>query len=724
MRTGRLEAFMCGIWHPRAPPLPIAKLPSGRRRALRTPQRARARRQVAGHGLGKMGGEPDARVWRRVLVVCGAATTGAGAAWVSTAPAAARHASSSHARQTRAPPIPHPIRPVCAPSSAGGAKRPAPACRKSYACADGPITAIECCATAYGCLQSISLQRLDAAAPPQNASCGACAGGGGITRVTLDGELVTGYDVDVTKWGGGGTLKRCVTAVTFKTNGGCRLRCGGAAAGAAPPPGAAAPVPASRRRLLTIPAQPATAKPPRAPSCLRRAAAPGQPASVLCALEARRCAADGSGERSLNYLRPKWAHQASQCASPPDAVRWSCSKAVLSCSAPGAPLALAGACSTNVAGAAVVYYAGQGGAAAACPAGAAASITPQLAAGPGVPAECRASEPPILVKLESRNGGSGSGGNGATRVLVGGWVLRAKVVQLCVHVCGRVARRHRRSRLDEPGPPGAAARRGRAHPSAASGSSSLVGHTHLPPPGTGGGGGGGAGCPAAPAISCDRPPLCGAPGQPVMLMGACEPEGGGAASGASLIYNVGGQLSLTATCPAPGTEVPVTVLPLFADRPACGYPTTEAFTLASEQLRRSRGGGGAGFGRDGACSLMLGPGMHAQSTHGRHRPLRSIPTHPSPLPQPLRRQLELPAAPLAPLLQPPLLRDPRHAAAAGGRLQLGQPVGYNFLPGRWGARHGRVLPAARGARGHQRQAGAVHSPGLRLRARACFQHEE
>lgn len=278
-----------------------------------------------------------------------------------------------------------------------------------YSCGDGPVTAVECCVDAAGCVKSVAFYHLDRAKPAKEASCEACGAADAVTRVTLDGELIVGYDVDVKKWAAGYTSRqRCVAAITFKTSCGRALRCG---AGAAPGGG--------RRKLLNPPAQPTTVKPPKPPGCLRAATKPKQPATALCGLVATRCATDEKGGKALNYIKPLWAFQASQCAFPPEAVAWSCAHAVLTCKPAGSAVRLAGLCTTNVSTTAVVQYSVAGGGApvtteTTCPASGTLTITPSLVTSSCVAGECQSTGPAVLLKLDTVNPPTGARARGFT----------------------------------------------------------------------------------------------------------------------------------------------------------------------------------------------------------------------------------------------------------------------------------------------------------------------
>lgn len=485
-------------------------------------------------------------------------------------------------------------------------------CRKSYSCVDGPVTGVDCCANAYGCLTSVSLYHLDAATPPKNASCSACTAADNVTRVALDGELIVGYNVEVKKWGGGGPLKRCITAIIFKTNGGRQLRCGAGGVAAAAVAAATSPVvpfwDTPGRHLLTIPAQPSSAKPPHLPACLARVKTSSNPASVLCLLTARRCEKDGSGSPSLNYIRPLWGHQPTSCAFTPQDVAWSCRRATITCSPAGAAVPLTGLCSTNVWSGAVHYSLGGGAVVAGnatCPPSGSLTVTPMLVAGPGVPAECQAAGPAVLLKLENRNEGTGTTGADSERRGGGlesgsGWGRRR--LEAWARARARAGPPAVAGRPAAGGPRGtrgtacaltaaAAARRARGWLGAAVRSPSPVPlkpspshppRSRRPPDSTTGT------CPAAPVISCPAAPPCAAPGQPVLLMGSCTASN----NAATLVYLVNGRLTLTALCPMAGGAVAVSVTALFAERPACGYNVTKAYDLTSgctqRQQRRPR----------------------------------------------------------------------------------------------------------------------------------------
>jgi hypothetical protein len=89
------------------------------------------------------------------------------------------------------------------------------------------VTAIDCCVDSYGCMVGAKLYFSSGSS--KDVACPSGGGGascsGNSTRVTLDGENVVSYDVEVKKWGAGGALQRCVSALLFQTPSRI-LRCG------------------------------------------------------------------------------------------------------------------------------------------------------------------------------------------------------------------------------------------------------------------------------------------------------------------------------------------------------------------------------------------------------------------------------------------------------------------------------------------------------------------
>lgn len=97
-------------------------------------------------------------------------------------------------------------------------------------------------------------------------------------------------------------------------------------------------------------------------------------------------------------------------------------------------------------------------------------------------------------------------------------------------------------------------------------------------------------CPQQPTITCDRQPQCTSAGDPTLLVGACSSSN----PSATLVYHIGSDAAVTATCPSEGAEVEVAVTPVFAASPFCTYNKTPAFVLRSECRGRQRVGQAGG----------------------------------------------------------------------------------------------------------------------------------
>jgi hypothetical protein len=110
-------------------------------------------------------------------------------------------------------------------------------------------------------------------------------------------------------------------------------------------------------------------------------------------------------------------------------------------------------------------------------------------------------------------------------------------------------------------------------------------------------------CPSVPVITCSKP-ACTSAGQVVPLLGTCTAQGAPGGPTPALIYLVGGQPALYATCPAPGATVEVSVKPMYPARPDCPYNATLAYALNSERPSGPQGGAG-GWGVNRSCCLAL-----------------------------------------------------------------------------------------------------------------------
>ena len=121
-----------------------------------------------------------------------------------------------------------------------------------------------------------------------------------------------------------------------------------------------------------------------------------------------RCVKNPNGVSSFNYLRSTWGCQLSKCAYKTGDVVWRCSNTTLNCR-PNTNVPLVGACTTNIVGGVVMYYASPSTTpvtTAACPASGILRITPVLYQAPPVPAACTVTGPPLSVFLANTQSGA------------------------------------------------------------------------------------------------------------------------------------------------------------------------------------------------------------------------------------------------------------------------------------------------------------------------------
>ena len=84
-------------------------------------------------------------------------------------------------------------------------------------------------------------------------------------------------------------------------------------------------------------------------------------------------------------------------------------------------------------------------------------------------------------------------------------------------------------------------------------------------------------CPPAPLVSCGSPPACPNADAEVALDGVCS------ATGADVVYSVGGAQVAQVACPQPGVPLSVAVRPVLTSRRECAYNDSAVVTVTSER---------------------------------------------------------------------------------------------------------------------------------------------
>ena len=85
----------------------------------------------------------------------------------------------------------------------------------------------------------------------------------------------------------------------------------------------------------------------------------------------------------------------------------------------------------------------------------------------------------------------------------------------------------------------------------------------------------------APSLTCANVPACTTAGATAQLDGACSADN--SLGQVDIAYLLNGQVVTSATCPAVGTPLAVTVRLTLRKTPACSYNVTGALTLNSER---------------------------------------------------------------------------------------------------------------------------------------------